>query len=81
LTFALFYAILYTEIRERPKTVKELCIMTRFENITLNGQPLSDPATFWQETRRLLDEAGYRQDSESVLAIITLWDIAEWEAT
>ena len=55
--------------------------MTRFDNITLNGRPLSDPATFWQETRRLLDEAGYRQDSESVLAIITLWDIAEWEGT
>jgi hypothetical protein len=81
LTFALFCGILYTEIRERPKTVKELCTMTRFDNITLNGQPLSDPATFWRETRRLLDEAGYREDSESVLAIATLWDIAEWEAT
>lgn len=55
--------------------------MTRFDNITLNGQPLSDPATFWQETRRLLDEAGYREDSESVLAIATLWDAIEWEAT
>ena len=55
--------------------------MTRFDNITLNGRPLSDPAAFWQETRRLLDEAGYRQDSESVLAIITLWDAIEWETT
>lgn len=64
--------------RETRNTIKELFTMTNFENITLNGRPLSDNRVFWAETHRLLKEADERGDHESALAIVTLWDVIEW---
>jgi hypothetical protein len=52
--------------------------MTNFENITLNGRPLSDDKVFWAETKRLFKEADESGDHESAFAIVTLWDIIEW---
>lgn len=52
--------------------------MTNFENITLNGRPLSDDRVFWAETQRLFREADESGDHESAYAIVTLWDIIEW---
>lgn len=64
--------------RETRNSIKELFTMTNFENITLNGRPLSDDRVFWAETQRLFREADESGDHESAFALVTLWDIIEW---
>lgn len=49
-----------------------------YENITLNGRPLSVPEVFYAETRRLFDEADANGDYETALAIAHLWDAIMW---
>ena len=49
-----------------------------YENITLNGHPLSVPEVFYAETRRLFDEADTNGDYETALAIAYLWDTIMW---
>jgi len=49
-----------------------------YENITLNGRPLSVPEVFYAETRRLFNEADANGDCETALAIAYLWDAIMW---